>query len=433
MNNHKTNITDLMVQSLWFNWAVAFGSIALVLVLPRLITHTWLPLAAFVLAYAVQVYKNNRDMGMMLNNVASLKVASSTLYLSAFVMGAIILAQRFELADEVFHWDGGNPEFPYITGLVVFPVMALCSIWSMATGYGQNLSGEYRYREGMTTGASVISSFLTRANHYQVTVMMLVSVGMTAVDLWYYYCYYINVNMNTPDIFFFNWMPALLFVASLYFMWVRYHSIGLILGPIVGANAKAGALVRYLVVSGDRMLLAPNDNGRWDTPASTHVELAKVHDTDEIRRLCADLLHTDSFTMKYLYESGANDLSCMQLHYAAFMTDESKAGDVRGDKGCWYTLDEIDRMLRKAELSAEFTDELYRLFTITMAWKTYDKEGRRLYPIKNYKPTFRIRDMKNWDVDYDDPVWMMVSRNNQDRPFFRTRRLWQKITGVRLR
>ncbi len=114
-------------------------------------------------------------------------------------------------------------------------------------------------------------------------------------------------------------------------------------------------------------------------------------------------------------------------HYAAFV----KAEDYPAvkDHGTWFTLDQLDRMIKTARLSAELTDEIYRIFTITMAWKTYDTEGRRLYPIKHYRPTFRLRDLKSWTVDYNDVSWFAIANNNQDRPFFRTRRFWHKITG----
>ena len=66
-----------------------------------------------------------------------------------------------------------------------------------------------------------------------------------------------------------------------------------------------------------------------------------------------------------------------------------------------------------------------------MTWKTFDRTGRRLYNIKNYKPTFRLRDLKDWDVDYNDIAWLFVSANNQDCPFFKTRKLWNKyICGI---
>ena len=66
-----------------------------------------------------------------------------------------------------------------------------------------------------------------------------------------------------------------------------------------------------------------------------------------------------------------------------------------------------------------------------MAWKTYDADGRRRYPIKHYTPPFRIADIKNWDVDYDNPHWIYVSDNNEDSNFYQIRRLWRKyINGI---
>jgi hypothetical protein len=38
-----------------------------------------------------------------------------------------------------------------------------------------------------------------------------------------------------------------------------------------------------------------------------------------------------------------------------------------------------------------------------------------LYQIKNYKPTFRLRDIRNWDVDYNDHHWMTVTHINEDK------------------
>ena len=75
-------------------------------------------------------------------------------------------------------------------------------------------------------------------------------------------------------------------------------------------------------------------------------------------------------------------------------------------------------------------NELFRIHTMTMAWKTYDRSGRRLYPIRHYRPTFRFRDLPDWNVDYDDETWFDVAHNNEDRYFFRLRAFWNRLTGV---
>ena len=118
-------------------------------------------------------------------------------------------------------------------------------------------------------------------------------------------------------------------------------------------------------------------------------------------------------------------MSAEVIHYAAFV-DKDSTGVLEGK---WTSLDEIDRLMRRSRLSADMCDEVYRIFTVTMAWKTYSREGKRLYPIKHYRPTFRLRDFRDWAVDYEDPVWLDVASNNEDRPFYRTRRLWRRLTG----
>ena len=41
-----------------------------------------------------------------------------------------------------------------------------------------------------------------------------------------------------------------------------------------------------------------------------------------------------------------------------------------------------------------------------------------------------LRDLPKWQVDYDDQTWFDVAHNNEDRPFFRLRRIWGRLTGI---
>ena len=93
---------------------------------------------------------------------------------------------------------------------------------------------------------------------------------------------------------------------------------------------------------------------------------------------------------------------------------------------------ELERLLNGDSLAPLMAAEIHRLYTVTMAWKTYDRLGRRLYKIKNYRPTFRLRDIQNWDVDFNDSQWLRVAVNNQDRPFYSLKRFWRRyVNGVR--
>ena len=89
----------------------------------------------------------------------------------------------------------------------------------------------------------------------------------------------------------------------------------------------------------------------------------------------------------------------------------------------------IDSALASNSISPVLANEIFRIHTIAMTWKTYDRSGKRLYPIRHYRPTFRFRDMPDWDVDYDDMQWFDIAKNNEDRRFYRLRRLYESLTG----
>ena len=38
----------------------------------------------------------------------------------------------------------------------------------------------------------------------------------------------------------------------------------------------------------------------------------------------------------------------------------------------------------------------------------------------------QLRTTREWNVDYDDPNWLNIAYNNEDRFMFRLRGLWRK-------
>ena len=428
--NINNNLTRRMVGSLWVNWAVAFGAIALELLLPRLMPKSWLPIPVFALAYAELVYMRTQQQRESLSCTAMLRVSTLTLFWSAIVMLIINILNSKLLFDNIIDWSNTNKDIPFITCLIIFPTMIVMALWVMANGYMQVRQTPLGGGSELRQGNGVVSSLFSRESRYQVQLMLCIAIGFTGVEWWYYFKYYFNVNMNTPDVFFFNWMPIAFYCLSLFFVWSRYQNIAAIIGPIAEHARGQGVMVRYLILSGDRMLLAINEHDRWDTPAVTHLGSLAATGDEAVRETFARISGCENFGMRFLYETGIDNLTPDVKHYAVFLDSENYPSKSALDS--WFTLDQIDRFIKTARLSADLTDEIYRIFTITMAWKTYDRQGRRLYPIKHYRPTFRLRDLKDWAVDYGDMSWMSIAEVNQDRPFFRARRLWRKITGSKV-
>ena len=428
MPYQSDTLTRTLVASLWINWAIAFGAIALELFLPLFIPKVWLPFPIFVLAFALLLFLRRQQAMEFSGCTAMLRVSTLTLFWSAAIMMVINILNSKMLLDNYIDWSATNRDIPFITALIIFPVMIVMSLWVMASGYSRNNSG-FRDREGARVNG-VVASLFGREAHYQVHLMLTIAIGLSTVDYWYYFTYYINVSMNTPDVFFFNWMPIAFYFCSLYFVWNRYRNLAVLIGPIATSARDKGVMIRFLVISDDRMLLSMNEFDRWDTPAVTHLPALDAASEAKVRNAFENISGNSDFQLKYLYDTGLGEMMADVRHYAVFIADEAYKGR-EGSLESWFTLDQIDRFIKTARLSADLTDEIYRIFTITMAWKTYDAQGRRLYPIKHYRPTFRLRDLKDWTVDYNDISWLAVADNNQDRPFFHARKLWRKITGYK--
>lgn len=117
------------------------------------------------------------------------------------------------------------------------------------------------------------------------------------------------------------------------------------------------------------------------------------------------------------------------FHYICCPTS-AEVMDKSSFKGEWYNLSQLERLLHNHELSPMLAAEIHRLYTVTMAWKTYDADGHRLYKVKNYHPLFRLNGICDWDVDFNSPHWLNVARLNEDKPFFRLRRLARRIFAM---
>ena len=420
------------MMTLWTNWIAGAGALALALFFPRLlhmlsIPRTWLPLPIFIVAYLLAVYERHLRYKRGNGCTPVLHVAGLTLFWSALIMVTIDVLNSKMLLDNLINWSNSNRTIPFITCLVMFPVLTCVSLWVMMRGYEQNSSENYRARGGILPGNGAIATLLSIESRYQVRALFVVSIALNLVEWWYYLAYYFNTNFNSPDIFFFNWMPIALFGISLVFMAGRYRSMAYMIGPIAMASRESGTMVRFLLISGDRILLAPNAFGRWDTPAITSIGRLDVGNQGAIKSAFERIAGTDRFTLRHLYDTNITD-DIEVLHYAAFLPDDASVG--AWPEAEWKTLPEIDQLIHSAAMAAEFNDEIFRIYTITMAWKTYDAEGRRIYPIKNYRPAFRLREMPGWDVDYTDTRWLDVANNNQDKPFYHIRRLWRRITSL---
>ena len=186
--------------------------------------------------------------------------------------------------------------------------------------------------------------------------------------------------------------------------------------------------MRFLIFCADELLLHLGANESWDTPAEVTVGRTASLGMPRAELLFNEVSGHPAPSMRYCFTNDGFATGSNMIHYAVFIDPEQK--DLFTHDDVWFNSYMLDSALSTSSLSPILANELFRIHTITMAWKTYDRNGRRLYPIRHYKPTFRLRDLRDWTVDYDDETWFDVAHNNEDRRFYKLRSFWDRITNV---
>ena len=91
---------------------------------------------------------------------------------------------------------------------------------------------ECQRRHGFYAGDSVVATLYYRDSKYQAMILLVLSLTIGGIEYWYYFSRYINASLNSPDLFFFNYMPLGIYLLSLFFMWQRYKSMHAIYSAI---------------------------------------------------------------------------------------------------------------------------------------------------------------------------------------------------------
>lgn len=430
-SERESSVTRVL-KNVWRNWAIACGAIMLPLVFALFTAKTWLPFIALAEIYILSIFMRSRYNRSL--TVCSLPVWLSVRVLawSAVAMLAVNILCTDWLVPTAVHLELYNPEIPFITCLIVFPVTAVLCALVLFAGLGGDFCRRCQEAYGYYAGDSIIGTLYYREARYQLSVLMLVSVLLGAVEYWYYFARYINSNLDNPDRFFFVYMPLAVYVISLVMMGGRYGSMRMLYNAVDEANPRRRntTCVRFLIFCGNDMLLHRDDDGVADTPVETIISARVAMGHEEARLLFTELTGMTDFALRYCFTNEGLVAGANTMHYAVFVEADKIPELPHGDNDIWFNTYMLDCALSAGAVAPVLANELYRIHTITMAWKTYDRNGRRLYPIKHYRPTFRLGDLQRWTVDYDDLHWLSVARNNEDRRFFRLRALWDRITGV---
>jgi len=406
-----------------------------------LIPKVWLPLIALAVDIAMFAkVRRNRTDGRHICGLIQF-VAAWAMFWSAAIMVVINFMNTRWFPKWLFDSGFSNPDIPYISVLIVAPVTMLVTAYTIFRGHNLNYCFECRMRYGSSSERGVLGNIFSQETAFQLKLLLWMSMA-EAVAGWLYYAFcYINTDINTPDTFVFLWVPVAVYAGTAVYFGLRYTSLLEYYRQNLGSVASGYgrfSMMRFLVICGDCILLREPEGDssdvisdlRLDTPVKVRASYReRMTDSDAIAYF-RNLSGLGQIPVRFLYVNTNFDFDSNIFHYACFLDDRQ---DIAAShlKGGWYTLPQIQRLNGEGRVAPALAAEINRIYTISMAWKIYDRRGRRLHPIKHYKPTFRLSDFRKWDVDINDSNWLFVANNNEDCRFYRLQRLWRKyINGT---
>ena len=424
----------MAIFGLWRNWAVAVGLLTMLTMLAPIVPKQWLApinILCYLALQWVHSVLRKRDVPTCSRLI---KEVGTVMLVTAVALIVIYFMSRGGIHHEIT----GQPytiDTPLIAILITAPVASVVTLIHLMRRRDPEVCRKCRMAYGNVIEHGFAGMLYNKEWRYQTSLLFILSFLLSIVDWGYYLVHYVNVNLNKSDLFFFIWLPLAMYVLSLIYLGCRYYSMWVYYCQNDEAKLveRPGATtLRYLLIYADKMFLSfhPTEgrfpNGakikRFDTPAvvkTAYHERENLHAAnDEFVRLTG-IPHAE---IRKIYESPDEVTYHNMFHYFAFVDSSECVADSKIE-GEWMSWGNVCQLASGGLLARDLASEIDRIYNVSMAWKTYDREGRRLYKIKHYKPTFRLRDLKGWDVDFNDSRWLNVARDNEDNFWFKFRRL----------
>ncbi len=420
------------IDSLWINWALSVGSLAGVIFLALFISKIWLPAIAIGFAFILMARMSGRDTRKGVCDILPYAAVRILLISAAIMVFINLYYMKFINPDEYIN-GRANRSIPYVTVLIVSPVTNVVMLWVYLMRRRLSICA----RCGLDTGSPLERGFLgvvtSSEIRTQLRLVFFVSVIITMYTWVYYATTYSNVNLNITDRYYYVVAPAVLYVLSLIYFAGRCFKIYMFYRENVvgGASAELTTILRYIIICDGCVFLKnakveKSDELKCDTPAIVRIPYReRITPYDAALNFKTVSGISQNVEIKFLYENANNYADSNIFHYLCVVKSRSELSDSRLT-GEWYTQSQLERMHASGDLSSLLMSEIHRVYTIMMARKTYDRSGHRLYDIKHYKPTFRLDELETVEKDFSDPMWLIVARDNEDRPFFRLRQFWRK-------
>lgn len=433
---------------IWLEWIVSSAALLAVMLVPLVVRPIWTPLVAAVLEVTLFTAIRRGREAPRPRCLLPMFITTRILFWSALAMLAVLLVQHWLSPSSAMAF-GINRELPFIPVLIVAPIGAVVSYWMLHRGSYFPFCVDCKLRFDTPAERGFLGMLFSQEGTTQIRVLLAGCV-LLAISSWLYWLVkYVNDSLNSADRYFFFGIPAALWVIAAIYMSLRYTGIYRYYDQdIEGSNQRRGpsTRARFLIVADNRLLVRIPDSDsdtvdavvdlsrtRADTPAEVVLPYRRDLPLHEAERYLDSLMPLGPNTrVRFLYSNTEWNADCNIFHFIVLADDADIKRLTDAVPGAaWLTLRQYSELLAAGGVEPLLASEIHRIYTSAMAFKTYDTRGRRLYPIKHYRPTFRLCDVIDYRVDYSDRHWLYIARCNQDEPLYRLRSFWRRhVNGL---
>ena len=291
----------------------------------------------------------------------------------------------------------------------------------------------------------------TRLEAYNIIRILLFGALIVAAVAWALFLWGIDTQSRLGR-YFYLFFPAALCVALILFETIRRWLLEMAIHPS-GKGGKLAipvepkgdkqffSIIRIMIIGHEKIFLIerPKDESIWYNGSGLDIPLQHTYSDycldpkEEKLRACQIIqeeLQIESPNLKHLSSTVSENKLRRTGVYLLFLSNNDTP-QMNRYSGRWYTVEEIARLNREHRLHPLFRECYARLCTVVNAARTYRMNGERRYPIRGYKPAFTLRHLQEMNIEFDDPIWLYVSRHNEDRLLGRIDLWFQKLLRKR--
>lgn len=331
---------------------------------------------------------------------------------------------------------------PFIPSLYLCPCAFVTLVVMYLRRNSLGICRECRIAHGNRSERGRMGAIFFHESHFQLRNMAFIF-GLLSVLIWAYYLFrYVRIDVSARDWYVFTWSVIIVIVLDEIYFIARYVNLYLdlrendeIISDEEIQDLSAKTYLRFYVCCGENLIVdthaidpATPYREMIDTPYVTHRSVNGIS-VSEVRDIIERMTGFKGGELRFLYGRRSTDLKnhCILRYCYVLPGDVSQYNDLKVQGGEWMSFEKLKHIYSTTPglLTPLAAADISRLASIVLTYKTFNEKGYRRNKLKSYKPSFKLEDVMNPELDFQDDKWIRISTFNSDVPFYSLRRWWR--------